>query len=198
MRGVGVRKGRLKVLAGRARAASRIARAGLVPLVTYGAGVRGLSDATIRALQKLVHAAGGRVTARSSYARLTLTGGLSAAAAAVAPLVSWARAWWDNTVPADTLREAWRCASARAIDDPNSARCGPAGAALHAAHRIGWTLPSPSCALEADGNVLCMFDEAPRTIERAALEAFDDWAAKRSSVASRIGGVPIWSRCAIH
>ena len=43
---------------------------------------------------------------------------------------------------------------------------------------------------EADGQVLHLLSEAPRTIERAAREAFDWWAATRSSVARQIGGVP--------
>ena len=68
--------------------------------------------------------------------------------------------------------------------------CGPASGAIRALRRIGWSMPSATCMTEANGNVLDLREEAPRTVARAAGEAFQQWAGQRSSLAKRFGGPP--------
>ena len=51
-------------------------------------------------------------------------------------------------------------------------------------------MPSSTTFAEANGNILDLVDEAPSTVARAASEAFQAWAARHSSLATRLGGPP--------
>jgi len=74
--------------------------------------------------------------------------------------------------------------------EPFDAVGGPATATYAAANRLGWQMVGARAFKEPNGHVLDVAVEAPATIKKAAMEAFEDWAASRSSLADQIGGPP--------
>jgi len=51
-------------------------------------------------------------------------------------------------------------------------------------------MPAPDAYVEATGFRICLTTEAPQTVKKAALEAYDRWAGNKSSLANQIGGMP--------
>jgi len=186
------RKERLTRLGLPKKAVNRILRTAVLPSAVHGAEVTGVTDQQLRIITSLSHQAFGNATGRSAYARLYLCGGTPGAREAVAPIFKWATAYFDSEVPRGILEIGWR----RAIRDvgqaarPQQAVSGPAGAAVAAAARLGWTMTGPGAFREANGNVLELSREAPLTVRKAALEAFEVWAANRSSLEEQVGGTP--------
>jgi len=192
LKGARVVKDRVKRLGLKGKAANRVLRTGLIPAAVYGAKVTGMTNGQIEALTSVAHQTLGKASGRSAYARLTLSGGLPAAGPAIAPIWEWALAVFDRRVPAGILEAAWRSAVAPVglAKDPSAAGKGPAGAAVAAAARIGWKMPSWDSFVEPTGFCLRLKDEAPQTVKKAALEGFDDWSAERSLLAAQLGAAP--------
>jgi len=111
---------------------------------------------------------------------------------AVEPIVAWATAVFDQRVKPQVMDSAWRHAVSkmRGIEHPFDAVGGPATATYAAANRLDWQMVGARAFKEPNGHVLDVAVEAPATIKKAAMEAFDDWAASRSSLADQIGGPP--------
>ena len=55
---------------------------------------------------------------------------------------------------------------------------------------LGWSFPSPFVFVDRHGERLRLLDEAPRTIKLVAYEAYDHWAASRSSLCHALNGLP--------
>ena len=86
----------------------------------------------------------------------------------MAPIEAWARAAFDELVPQEQMRTAWRRAISTVGLAANSQRevSRSVGATVAAARRIGWTMPGPFVFMESSGNFLHLDAEAPtgRTI----------------------------------
>ena len=192
LKGVIARADRIKRLRLPGKAVNRLVRTALVPASLHGTGVTGVTDAAIKSLVSVAHAAFGNATGRSAYARLSLSGGMPGCREAVQPIVDWARAVFDDLAPTHILDAAWKKAAGNVglADNPQEQVEGPAGAAMAAAVRIGWQMPSWYTFREADGNVLDARHEAPNTLFKAAMEAMDDWFAGRSKLAEQVEGLP--------
>jgi len=192
LREAGVRKDYIRQRRLPGKAVNRIVRTALIPAAVHGAKVLGVTDAELSKLTSLSHAAFGRATGKSAYARLSLSGGMPGARQAIEPIVAWSTAVFDQTVPEPVLQEAWRNAAARVglSSSPFDQVSGPASATAAAARRLGWQMVGATALREPTGHLLDLRKEAPETIKKAALEAFDDWSAKRSSLAVQIGGPP--------
>ena len=136
-----------------------------------------------------VHRAFGPSKGKSAYARLQLTGGLPGALPATAPIIAWSRAIWDELVPIDLLMRAWWHAIV-AVGADGGRPGGPAGAAVFAAKRLNWAFPHWAVLKEAHGYLLDCRVEAPKTVERAAADAFELVSAEQSWLATRMGSTP--------
>ena len=189
LRALRIRTTRLLKSGVRGKAGMRVARAGLMPSVTYGTACIAVSNTFLKQISSTVHRAFGPSKGRSAYARLRLTGGLPGALPATAPIVAWSRAFWDQLVPFDLLERSWRIAIVE-VGVAGGRPSGPAGAAVFAAKRVGWAFPHYAVFKEAHGHLLDCRVEAPKTIERAAADAFELASAGQSRLAARICEIP--------
>jgi len=192
LKGVRARVDRVVRLRLTGRAITRVLRSAVVPASAHGTGVTGVTDGFLHELSSQAHRAYGHASGRSAYARLYLSGGVPGAKDAVAPIIDWARAAFDSRVPREVQVAGWKtmCGQVGLDARPTMAAEGPAGAAGAAALRIGWQMVGPFVFREVNGNLLDVTVEAPETVKKAALESFDDWAARGSMLYEQIGGPP--------
>lgn len=181
---------RLGVLCGVRRAQGLVVRGSVLPGRAYGCGVSGLTITDAEGMAKLMHAALGPVKGRSRFARLFLSGGFPSARHALAPLEEWSRAAFDRCVPMEIMRQAWVQACTVVAKAASSRPAGPAAALIDIVHKVGWVMQDPWTVIEANGQRLDMRCEAPRTVLKAAHEAYVFWLASNSSLAQQVQGVP--------
>ena len=187
------KKRRIIKLAGKKKlVASRLARSSLASSLAYGAEVVGNTDAQLKTIDGDVADILGERIGRSRFARLFVTEGLPSARAAVAPIAALARAYFDETLPADILADAWLSGVRRVAAKPGTqvASLGPVEAAIRAAIRVGWKVPGPGWLLDGEGRKINLRSESPRAIEDEAKHAYQRAAARRSTLAKTIGGEP--------
>jgi len=124
------------------KAVNRIVRTALIPAAIHGAKVMGVTNRELSRLTSLAHAAFGKASGMSAYARLSLTGGMPGAAQAIEPITAWAEAVFDGTVRPEILKAAWRHAvlKVNGAENPFDAVGGPATATVAAAGRLGWQM----------------------------------------------------------
>ena len=192
-----VRKARVKAVAHRAarlrrlnpgpRAAARVTRTAFIPAMAYGSAVVHLTDAEIKTMNSIAHAAMGPAAGRSAYARFTLTGGLPLADAAVAPIRDLAEAIFSKAAPDSVIQAAWETA----LEPCHTAvPIGPVGSARAAAARLGWVFTDTNLVREPSGYIFNLAEDAPHQVYKAALQAFRRWSAANSSLAAEIKGTP--------
>ena len=84
-------------------------------------------DGEIRELISVVHLAGGTGSGMSSHARLSLSGALSAARPALAPLWAWALAVFRGSAPDAVLERVWRRSAVEAVKGMKRGGAGSLG-----------------------------------------------------------------------
>ena len=177
------------------RAAAGLAKTGLMPAAAHAAEVFGASDAELLRLQRIAAAAQSPSAQGRSLTALRLVRGDPAERAAIAPLLRWCREVWDAArgVPSahslSQLRGLWVRAS------PGSVRkwahcCGPMGAAVLSAKRIGWRLRGPFAAIDRNGRRLNFTQLSPALLQKLALR---DWQAATEEKLGRHWRRGCWS-----
>ena len=108
------------------------------------------------------------------------------------PITQWTIAAWDGLVSKDDMRCSWKQAmiNVAGASRPFGQVCGPAGAMVASAVRIGWKVPSPFHFIMGCGTLLNLHDIAPRDVQLLANRSLMHLEAVSSSLAARIGGPP--------
>ena len=171
------------------KAAGHVVKTGAGPGFRYGAATYGATNSAIKAVRSFACNAIGEMRGKSTFARLTLADYDAGGLMAIDPIVQWAKAVWDGLVPRDGMRCSWKKAMIQVAgaDRPFGAICGPAGAMIASAQRIGWAIPSPFHMIIGGGALICLDDTSPRDVHLLALRALRYMEAPTSSLALRIG-----------
>ena len=185
------RRGRRYRQLGR-KGASHVVKTGAGPGFKYGVAAYGATNSAIRAVRSFSCNALGEMRGKSTFARLTLAGYDAGALMAVGPIAQWAKAAWDALVSREDMATSWKSAMIKVAGAarPFSMVCGPAGAMIASARRIGWEIPSPFHLLIEDGTAISLDMVSPRDVQLLAERALRHKEACSSSFASRTGIPP--------
>ena len=188
------RSRRLQQLKRQGAVTGKVARCGVRPAVLYGARSLGLAPSHVLALRRAISASlPGSHRARSLTIRLAIGGGDPLHECRAAPLVAWAGAVWDQTMPVEAMRAAWRRQVTRIGLCPRWAKVrGPVGAAVLAARQIGWRWPRHDTfitrgGLRIDLGTICPEDVRAMVIRDSDEAMWQEWTgeAGRRSLAPR-------------
>ena len=164
----------------------------------HGAGVAGVTIATVRVINKMAARVRGKTTGRSNFARLAMDGFNPWHMMFLDPLVAWTKGIWDNALKEEVLENAWRHAQTTAGVASDAMRCaeGVAGAYIAVLRQLLWAAPSFDCIqtgdLDNDGIPIKLWlkQTCPRVVLSWARRRMAEMDAESSEMAKRIGGPP--------
>ena len=192
------RVGRIMRLGG--KLAMYVARAALIPSVTYGASVTGMCDGMLATVRAMMAKTRGKMGGRSTSARLYMEEADPGVNVVVEPVMQWVEAWWEGIISKETMEEAWRYAIKEVgmAARPNVKVEGGAGALMASLRRLNWTMPRPDTFRTSDSVLLYFGDgEAPegthaadpKAVKKWLLEAHELEIMRNSSIAKDINNV---------
>ena len=183
------KKRRVKTLAAAGFKTRNAVRATAMPSIGYGVEAMGVADTPLKKTRKLVlsaassETAGGCVDAEF-FAIDGNKGRLDPAFMChVAPLSTWAQAWWENWRTHDELTSSFLAAEVRLRKHSprkngiwNRVK-GPTAAVQLTANRIGWVFLEPHVLLTDEGISLDLKVDPPAAVASAVAEAVVRWRA---------------------
>ena len=174
------------------KAARQLVKTGAGPGFRYGSAAYGATNSAIKAVRSFSCNAIGEMRGKSTFARLTLANYDAGGLMAIDPIVHWARAVFDKLVSQDDMRISWQAAMVKVAgaERPFGAVCGPAGAMVASAMRIGWKIPSPFHVLMEEGTLVSLDNITPSDLQLLAARALRHKEAPLSSLAQRTGVTP--------
>ena len=136
--------------------AAGVIRAGLLPSITYGAEVTGVTEGLLKGWRTMMARGCGNVEGRSVTARLALEGVDLGKEVVVEAIMGWVNALWDDLLPIEWMKDAWVYAikAVGMAARPNSEVRGGGGALFAALRRINWTAPAPDALRTSCGTLL--------------------------------------------
>ena len=148
-------------------AAGKLVNTGAAPAMQYGAAVYGTPTTSLKAMRGFACAVRGELRGRSTFARLELAKYDPAAECAIAPIVEWAKALWDNVVSDADMALVWKKAHADigAHTHPFRHVAGLAGAMIASCMRLGWKVPRFDTLLIDDGTLLDLKQVCPMQVK---------------------------------
>ena len=171
------------------KAAPWVIRSGLMPSVSYGVEVTGVTDGMLMSWRTMIARGYGSIGGRSITARLALEGTDPGKQLVVEAIMCWVEAWWDELMPREEMRSAWRYAikSVGMAARPNAEVRGGAGAFFAALRRLGWVSPAPE-AVRTRGGITLYYGEGvtPEGCTRADPRAVKRWVAEEYEIAAAV------------
>ena len=181
-------------------AATGIIRSGIIPSITYGTEVTGVTDGMLKGWRTMVAKSFGNLGGRSASARLALEGVDPGKKVVVEAIMCWVCAWWDELMPKDEMMDSWKYAikGVGMAARPNAEVRGGGGAFFAALRRINWTSPAPDAVRTSGGTILYFgkgrtpreaYMADPRAVRRWVEDEYEKAAAMHSQVARDVNDI---------
>ena len=177
--------------------AAGVIRTGLLPSVTYGVEVTGVTEGLLKGWRTMMARGYGKSEGRSVTARLALEGVDPGKEVVLEAIMGWVSAVWDDLLPIEWMRDAWMHAIkvVGMAAHPNSEVRGGGGALFAALRRINWTAPALDALRTSCGTLLYFgrdkvphgaYAADPRAVRRWVCDEYEKAAAVQSQVARDI------------
>ena len=182
------------------RLAPAITRTAMTTSITYGVGVIGVTEESMRRMRRMAARAYGPMQGRSVAARLWMEDADPAYVVLRKQISHWVQAVWDGLLPRDVMQDAWKLAFKEVAmsTKPHAAATGGAGTYWSALRRLDWSAPSVDTVRIADGTVLYFGDGDPpegaepadmRAVLKYAKDDLEYAALKNSGLARQLADV---------
>lgn len=150
---------------------AKVAKAGLKPSTLYGARCLGMPPRHVQRLRRVVSAClPGKHTGRSTTLRLAMHRCDPLHECRAAPILAWAAAVWDETVPEEELAKAWRHQMVAVGLSPVWSKVkGPAGATVMVLRELGWAWPQWHTFSTRQGFQLRLSEVCPADVKAMVL-----------------------------